>query len=111
MLRKNMKALSPVIASIILIAITVAVSVVVASWMGGISVGIMGNVEQATITNTEFVTSPGNSVNITIVNSGTSRQFMRCNIFFFFWLRLSVLGKCEADWRRNQPQHPAVCLG
>jgi flagellin-like protein len=72
MLRKNRKALSPVIASIILIAVTVAVSVVVASWMGGISVGFMGNVEQATITNIEFVTSPANSVNITIVNSGAS---------------------------------------
>jgi len=49
--RKNAKALSPVIASIILIAVTVAVSVVVAAWMGGISLGFMNNTEQATITN------------------------------------------------------------
>jgi flagellin-like protein len=72
MFRKSRKALSPVIASIILIAVTVAVSVVVASWMGGISIGLMGNVEQATITNIVFVTSPADSVNITILNSGPS---------------------------------------
>ena len=40
-LKKNSKALSPVVASIILIAVTVAVSVVVAAWMGGMSIGLM----------------------------------------------------------------------
>ena len=40
--RKNAKALSPVVASIILIAVTVAVSVVVAAWMGGMTIGLMG---------------------------------------------------------------------
>ena len=53
-IKKNAKALSPVVASIILIAVTVAVSVVVAAWMGGMSVGLMGNAEQATITNLAF---------------------------------------------------------
>ena len=48
---KNAKALSPVIASIILIAVTVAVSVVVAAWMGGLTLGFMGSAEQASITN------------------------------------------------------------
>src|SRR3972149_10022285 len=38
---KNAKALSPVVASIILIAVTVAVSIAVAAWMGGMSVGFM----------------------------------------------------------------------
>ena len=56
MLRRNRKALSPVIASIILIAVTVAVAVVVASWMGGMSLGLMGNAEQVTITNLDFST-------------------------------------------------------
>ena len=49
--KKNAKALSPVVASIILIAVTVAVSVVVAAWMGGMTIGLMGNAEQAKITN------------------------------------------------------------
>ncbi len=48
---KNAKALSPVIATIILIAVTVAVSVVVAAWMGGLTLGFMGTAEQASITN------------------------------------------------------------
>jgi len=49
--KKNAKALSPVIATIILIAVTVAVSVVVAAWMGALTIGFMGNSEQAKITN------------------------------------------------------------
>ncbi len=48
---KNAKALSPVIATIILIAVTVAVSVVVAAWMGGLTLGFMGSAEQASVTN------------------------------------------------------------
>ncbi len=54
-IKKNSKALSPVIASIILIAVTVAVSVVVAAWMGGMTIGFMGNAEQVSITNIAFV--------------------------------------------------------
>ncbi len=72
LIRSNNKALSPVIASIILIAVTVTVAVVVASWMGGLSIGLMGNAEQATITNVAFLTSPADSVNVTVLNSGTS---------------------------------------
>ena len=48
---RRSKALSPVIATIILIAVTVAVSVVVAAWMGALTIGFMGNSEQAKITN------------------------------------------------------------
>jgi len=55
--KKNTKALSPVVASIILIAVTVAVSVVVAAWMSGSIFGLMGNTEQATITNLDLSTS------------------------------------------------------
>ncbi|MEM3626662.1 MAG: archaellin/type IV pilin N-terminal domain-containing protein [Candidatus Bathyarchaeia archaeon] len=46
---KSRKALSPVVASIILIAVTVAVSIAVAAWMGALSFGFMGT-EQLTIT-------------------------------------------------------------
>lgn len=43
---KNKKALSPVVASIILIAVTVAVSIAVAAWMGALTMGFMGGGEQ-----------------------------------------------------------------
>ncbi len=67
--RKSRKALSPVIASIILIAVTVAVSVVVAAWMGGISLGFMNNAEQVTLSNPVFT---ANDVTVTARNSGAS---------------------------------------
>lgn len=51
--QKNMRALSPVVASIILIAVTVAVSVAVAAWMGGMSLGFM-NTEELKITSVTF---------------------------------------------------------
>jgi flagellin-like protein len=74
-IKKNAKALSPVVASIILIAVTVAVSVVVAAWMGGMSIGLMGNAEQATITNLAFTQKggAGNVANITatVQNTGS----------------------------------------
>ena len=40
-IRKNVKALSPVVASIILIAVTVAVSIAVAAWMGALTFTFM----------------------------------------------------------------------
>jgi len=69
-LKKNAKALSPVIATIILIAVTVAVSVVVAAWMGALTLGFMGNAEQASITNVTF----GNNFSavVTVQNTGTN---------------------------------------
>ena len=42
---RSRKALSPVIAAIILIAVTVAVSIAVAAWMGAISFTFMGTEE------------------------------------------------------------------
>ncbi len=55
-LKKNAKALSPVVASIILIAVTVAVSIAVAAWMGALVVGNM-NTEEVKITNVEYATA------------------------------------------------------
>lgn len=68
--KKNSKALSPVVASIILIAVTVAVSVVVAAWMGGTTIGLMGNAEQATITNLDFSTA--GTITLTVQNTGNA---------------------------------------
>ena len=70
-LRKNSKALSPVVASIILIAVTVAVSVVVAAWMGGMTIGLMGSAEQVSITNIEFIESgTDDTMKVMVTNSG-----------------------------------------
>jgi len=68
--KKNAKALSPVIATIILIAVTVAVSVVVAAWMGALTLGFMGNAEQASITNTAYVSN--STVSLTVQNTGSA---------------------------------------
>jgi flagellin-like protein len=68
--KKNAKALSPVIATIILIAVTVAVSVVVAAWMGALTLGFMGNAEQASITNMAYVSN--STVSVTVQNSGSA---------------------------------------
>ena len=74
-IKKNSKGLSPVIASIILIAVTVAVSVVVAAWMGGMTIGLMGNAEQATITNLGFfdsATAASDTITVSIQNTGNA---------------------------------------
>jgi flagellin-like protein len=71
--KKNAKALSPVVASIILIAVTVAVSVVVAAWMGGMTIGLMGNAEQAKITSDVLSNVGGNGVaTVTVQNTGAA---------------------------------------
>jgi flagellin-like protein len=68
-IRKSTKALSPVVASIILIAVTVAVSIAVAAWMGALTVGFMGT-EELKITNVQF--PDANTVSITIKNTGST---------------------------------------
>jgi flagellin-like protein len=72
-IKNNAKALSPVVASIILIAVTVAVSVAVAAWMGGMTLGFM-NTEQVKITNVAFTGTPGTDavVEITVQNTGSN---------------------------------------
>ena len=67
-MRKNAKALSPVVASIILIAVTVAVSIAVAAWMGALVVGQMST-EEAKVTSISWGT---NYATLTIRNSGTT---------------------------------------
>ena len=70
-LRKSTKALSPVVASIILIAVTVAVSIAVAAWMGALTVGFMST-EQVKITNVAFGGTAPLNVTVTIQNTGSS---------------------------------------
>jgi flagellin-like protein len=73
---RSRKALSPVVASIILIAVTVAVSIAVAAWMGALTFNFMAT-EQIKITNVHFYTGTGapdgvHNVTITMQNTGTS---------------------------------------
>ncbi len=70
-IRKNAKALSPVVASIILIAVTVAVSIAVAAWMGGMTIGFMGSAS-ITVTNVEFADTSGtHTMVLDLKNTGT----------------------------------------
>lgn len=69
---KNVKALSPVVASIILIAVTVAVSIAVAAWMGALTFTFMAT-EQVQITNMSFGPAGASSwVAVVVNNTGTS---------------------------------------
>jgi len=67
---RSRKALSPVVASIILIAVTVAVSIAVAAWMGALTFNFMAT-EQLKITNLQFGTAAG-VLNVTMLNTGTT---------------------------------------
>jgi flagellin-like protein len=70
---KCRKALSPVVASIILIAVTVAVSIAVAAWMGALTFTFMGT-EQVNITKIQWVwnAAPASrQFKITLNNTGT----------------------------------------
>jgi len=74
-LLRSKKALSPVVASIILIAVTVAVSIAVAAWMGALTIGFMGS-SSITITDYHFYTASPNATNyitITMKNTGTKQ--------------------------------------
>jgi flagellin-like protein len=78
---KCKKALSPVVASIILIAVTVAVSIAVAAWMGALTIGFMGS-SSITITDYSFVGGSGvanNNITITMKNTGT-KQVVIANV-------------------------------
>ncbi len=69
-LLKSKKALSPVVAAIILIAVTVAVSIAVAAWMGALTFTFMGT-EQLEIQSCVF--NAGNTdVTLTVQNTGTA---------------------------------------
>jgi len=73
-LLKNNKALSPVVAAIILIAVTVAVSIAVAAWMGSLTIGFMDGTSQLTITDVTFVIGDETNGRIIahVANTGTS---------------------------------------
>ena len=67
---KSRKALSPVVAAIILIAVTVAVSIAVAAWMGALTFTFM-RTEEVKITSLAWATGNANAT-LTLKNSGTA---------------------------------------
>jgi flagellin-like protein len=73
-LLKSKKALSPVVAAIILIAVTVAVSIAVAAWMGALTFSFMGGAEQLDVQGATFSGTSDNANNtivLTVQNTGT----------------------------------------
>ena len=73
-LLKSRKALSPVVAAIILIAVTVAVSIAVAAWMGALTFTFM-QTEQVSITAMTYsgtTNQTANTIILTVKNTGSS---------------------------------------
>jgi len=72
-LLKSKKALSPVVAAIILIAVTVAVSIAVAAWMGSLTFTFM-ETEELKITSIEFTsaTALNDTITVNVLNTGTT---------------------------------------
>ena len=71
-LLKSRKALSPVVAAIILIAVTVAVSIAVAAWMGALTFTFM-QTEEVSFTGYAWEsTSPATWFNMTVKNTGSA---------------------------------------
>jgi flagellin-like protein len=71
---RSKKALSPVVASIILIAVTVAVSIAVAAWMGALTFTFM-KTETYNIVSMSFTgasNATNNAIVLRIQNTGTS---------------------------------------
>jgi len=71
-LLKSKKALSPVVAAIILIAVTVAVSIAVAAWMGALTFTFMKTEELAFTGYTWDTASTPTWIQITVKNTGSA---------------------------------------
>ncbi len=69
-LLKSRKALSPVVAAIILIAVTVAVSIAVAAWMGALTFTFMAT-EEVTFTGRTWDPA-GTYIDVRVKNTGTA---------------------------------------
>jgi len=71
---KSKKALSPVVAAIILIAVTVAVSIAVAAWMGSMTFGFMATEEisVSSMTFSDISTANGDTIVVNVQNTGTT---------------------------------------
>jgi len=70
---RSRKALSPVVAAIILIAVTVAVSIAVAAWMGALTFTFMKTEELKFIGHAWEAVATPTYINIKVKNSGTAK--------------------------------------
>ncbi len=78
---KSKKALSPVVASIILIAVTVAVSIAVAAWMGALTFTFM-KTETYNVVSMSFSgasNATNNSIILRVQNTGTASFTIETN--------------------------------
>ncbi len=89
-LLKNKKALSPVVAAIILVAVTVAVAIAVSAWMGSMAVDEM-EVSELTITHVEF--NVGDAVDGRIIVNAANTGTSDVTIY-----RIRVNGGDESTW-------------
>ena len=87
---ESRRALSPVVAAIILVAVTVAVSIAVAAWMGSMAVNEM-EVSELAITHLDFTVGDAENgrIIVHVTNSGTS------DVTVF---RIMVNGENEENW-------------
>ena len=71
MLKHKNKAISPVVAAIILIAVTVAISIAVAAWTGALTFGFM-TTESLQIQGCIFQSEGIRGINMSVQNDGTT---------------------------------------
>ena len=91
--------MSPVVAAIILIAVTVAVSIAVAAWMGALTFTWMGYEDiEITACDWTWVDGTSNTITITIENTGTKDVTINS-------LKINHLGISNAD---VDPEPPFV---
>jgi flagellin-like protein len=72
---KNKKAVSPIIATLLLILIAVAAGVIIYVWVTGYvgtQIGTAGGQEPFIITNVKYYISTNPYVNVTVINQGTA---------------------------------------
>jgi flagellin-like protein len=91
---KSKKALSPVVAAIILIAVTVAVSIAVAAWMGSLTIGFMDSTSELTIIGLDFTYGEPGNITVHVTNSGTS---------YFTVRNVRVNGELTSSWSPGPP--------
>ncbi|MGD8505933.1 MAG: hypothetical protein PVF15_04640 [Candidatus Bathyarchaeota archaeon] len=105
-LRKCRKALSPVVAAIILIAVTVAVSIAVAAWMGALTFTFM-QTEELKILSAQKVTGT-NAFDLSIKNTGSATLTMET-------ILVNNVAETDIDWDTgtagNQTSTQAVAAG
>jgi flagellin-like protein len=90
-LYRNTKALSPVIATIILVAVTVAIAIAVAAWLGALTFTYT-RTEQIQVTQLT-ITAGGNTVTFALANSGTSDVTL--NLPSSRWQHLRLSNRCH----------------